>query len=126
MGTYEKRGLVTYPSAADLSAKQYCWVAVDSNGRVAVVGDGARADGVLQNDPAAIDREAAVAIDGIAKTIFGATVTAGQDVASDADGKTVPAATGDYVLGTCREGGALNEIGSVQIGTGARVQAAAP
>lgn len=108
--------LVTLPANADLSAKQYFAVAINSNGRVALAGDGALITGILYNKPDAQDKEAAVAISGRVKTEFGATVAAGDEVAVDSAGKIVPSATGDHTIGVAIEGGASGEIGSVLIG----------
>jgi len=91
---------ITLPAAADLSSKQYRFMTVDSNGRVDVTGAGADCAGVLQNDPAAIDRAAQV-MDGlgITKIEAGGTCTKGGNAASDSDGQAVDAATGDIILG---------------------------
>lgn len=118
MGTYESKQNLTYPAAADLSASQYCFVSVNSAGRVAVTGDGLRASGVLQNAPAAIDRDAEVGIGGALKIKLGATCVPGQQLAADASGRAIPATTGDVIMGECREGGAINEIGSIVFDTG--------
>ncbi len=91
---------ITLPAAADLSSKQYRFMAIDSNGRVDVTGAGADAAGVLQNDPAAIDRAAQVMVGpGITKIEAGGACTKGANAASDADGQAVDTATGDVILG---------------------------
>jgi len=113
MATSDAVKMASFPANADLSASQYCFVSVNSSGKVAVTGDGLSADGILQNDPAAADREAAVAIGGRSKVKLGGTVAAGDDVGSDSTGRAVTAATGDVILGKCVEGGAVNNIGSI-------------
>jgi|SRR6185503_10990090 len=95
---------LTFPAAGDLSAKQYRFVNQDSNGRVDVAGDGANAIGVLQDDPAAIDRAACVMVgDGLTKIEAGAAFSANANLGSDSVGRAIAAATGDYVLGRARE-----------------------
>jgi len=98
--------LVTLEAGADLSAKQFFFVSVSADGQVDPTGDGAHADGVLQNDPAAAGRAAVVAVGGIVKVSCGGTVTRGGPVASDASGEAVNAASGDVILGTALETGA--------------------
>lgn len=114
MATENNLKSVTFEAAGDLSAKQYCFVAVDAAGQVAAVAvAGAAADGVLQDKPEAQGRAGCVAIDGKTKILLGGTVAAGAEVAADANGAAVTAATGNIILGTCTEGGAVGEIGSM-------------
>jgi hypothetical protein len=101
---------VTIPAGSDLSAAQFKFVEVNSSGQLALAGDGAHADGVLQDTPAAAGRAGLVDIGGITKVKCGAAVTAGGPVASDAAGLAVNAATGDVILGTALETGASGRI----------------
>lgn len=103
------------PANADLSASQYCMVSINSSGKVAVTGDGARADGVLYNKVAAADRPAEMAQPGsIVKMKFGASVAPGSEFASDASGRAVAVATSDEPCGVViTNGGAANAIGTV-------------
>lgn len=104
---------ISKEAAADLSATPYRFVTINASGQVAIAGAGAKADGVLQNDPAAQGRAAAVAIGGQTKIVLGGTVAAGAQVASDATGRAVTAATGNHILGTCTEGGTVGVMGSI-------------
>lgn len=113
MATQNSLTCVSLPVAGNYSAKQYFFMTVNSSGQAAVTGDGAAADGVLQNDPAAANRAGSIAVAGVTKISIGATLTAGDEVASDSAGEAVPAATGDIVLGRCIEGGANGVIGSM-------------
>lgn len=90
---------ISLEAGADLSAKQYYFVTVASDGQVDPTGDGARADGVLQNDPAAAGRIATVAVAGVSRVTAGDAITRGALVASDASGKAVTAAQNDEILG---------------------------
>jgi len=88
---------VSIPANADLSASQYCFVVINATGKVAVVGAGLAADGILQDKPAAADRPAAVgATPGqISKCRAGASFTAGDDLTPDSTGRAVTATSGD-------------------------------
>lgn len=102
--------VVTLEAGQDLSSSQFYFVSIAADGQVDPTGDGASADGVLQNDPSAAGRAASVAIGGITKVACGGTVTRGGDVASDANGKAVDAVTGDVIMGTALETGASGSV----------------
>lgn len=113
MAHEEKVDVISLPAGGDLSANQFKFVKVNSSGQVVACGDGEAAVGVLQNDPRAAGRDAAVAIAGVVKTKAEGTIAAGAAVASDADGGAVVAATGDVILGTAITGGASGDVISV-------------
>ncbi|EAP1704776.1 hypothetical protein D6O16_07190 [Salmonella enterica] len=54
----------------------------------------------------------------LAPVIFGGTVKAGQPLTSDAEGRAVPAAAGDWYLGFAECDGEENDVGSVWIAPG--------
>lgn len=110
MAYKENQSCVTFEAGQDLSAKQFFFVSIASDGQVDPTGDGAAAVGVLLNDPAAAGRAAEVCIGGLTRVEAGGTVAAGAAVASDAAGNAVTAATGDIILGTAVTGGADGEI----------------
>lgn len=85
----EEKGIdITVNASGDLSTKQYYFVDVNSSGLAAVVAAaGARAVGVLQNKPDASGRAGTVRIFGVTKVIAGGSITAGDSIASDANGK---------------------------------------
>ena len=101
---------ITLEAGSDLSAAQFHFVTVASDGQVDLTGDGAAADGVLQNDPSAAGRAAKVAIGGVTKVECGGNVTAGADVASNATGEAVVAASGDVMLGTALGAGGDGDV----------------
>ena len=113
MAVTNNQTCVTLEAGADLSAKQYYFVSLASDGQVDATGDGLMATGVLQNDPAAAGRAAEVAIAGLTKGTAGGTVAGGAAVASDANGAGVTAATGDIILGTAVAGGAAGDVISI-------------
>lgn len=107
---------ITLPAAADLSAKQYYAVKVDSSGNAALAGAGDRAAGILQNAPAAAGRAATIATGGRTKAVAGGSITAGNFVASDSNGKLVAETTGDNItVGIALSDGASGKIFDVLI-----------
>jgi len=91
---------VTLEAGQDLSSSQYFFVAVAADGQVDPAGDGAFAEGVLQNDPDAAGKAASVQIDGISKVTAAGAISVGDAVSSAASGKANTAASGDVILGT--------------------------
>lgn len=100
---------LSMPASADLSASQFCFVNLDSNGRIQLpqtAGDDCV--GVLQDKPDALDRAGQVALLEASlrvKVIAAATLTPGTKVQANTDGHAIAAASGDHVLGTVYEGG---------------------
>ena len=107
-------------AAGDLSAAQFLFMVIDSNGAVAKnTGSGAIVDGVLQDKPDAAGKSASVATNGVSKVVLGATVAAGALVMSDTAGKGITATTGLYAAGRALAGGDADEIVSVLLSTNA-------
>ena len=83
----------TWPAAANLSSYQYYFVKGDSNGRAALITSTEDiAVGILDNDPAALDRGARVVHGGFAKLVTNGSSTAitrGDWLAPDSSGKGV-------------------------------------
>lgn len=94
---------ITVPANADLSAKQYHFVTINSSGNAAATGDGLAGHGVLQNDPSAAGQACNVAIGGQSKVVAGGTCTAGTYVAADTNGRAVNIVSGDFALGLALE-----------------------
>jgi len=96
----------TLKSNADLSAKQYHFVVVNSSSKVAAATLGVNVHGVLQNAPGAANYEAKVRPFGITKVTLGGSVTAGNGVVTDNNGAGVAAGSADaYNLGVALETG---------------------
>lgn len=108
---------ITFPSSGDLSAGQHKLIKIASDGQVELCGAGENSIGVLQNDPAAENRPAVVAVAGVSKVILGATVAVGAKIMSDASARAITATATNHVLGVCVLGGAVNEIGEVLLQT---------
>lgn len=107
---------VSFEAAGDLSADQYLIMAKNTTTRqvAKAAADSDEIVGVLQNKPAAAGRAATVRCGAVTKVIAGATVAAGDQVTSDANGKAVKSTYSDadlvLQLGVCITGGALDEF----------------
>jgi hypothetical protein len=87
VGTDPKPHEIHLLAAADLSASQYCFVKLDSAGKVALCGAGQNAVGVLQNAPNADGQLAIIKTFGFTKVKVSADLAIGDVIASDASGK---------------------------------------
>jgi hypothetical protein len=110
---------ITLVAAADLSAKQYYFVKLDSDGKAALCsGATDKPIGILQNAPTA-GVEAEVVIVGGSKVVAGGTLDEGNSVGTDANGKAVAYAQGTdttkYVVGQALSAGVSNNIVTVVI-----------
>lgn len=113
MATDSSKKCIAYTAGADLSAKQFTFLALSGDNTVdAAAANGADAVGVLQNDPV-LGQSAAVCVDGQTKVVFGATLAAGVEVTNNADGAAIEAVAGNTVLAVVAEGAANGAIGSV-------------
>lgn len=94
---FEMPGMVVPREAAgDLSAAQYKFVKLDSNGRVAVCTAATdKPFGILQDKPAALGRVAQVMVYGVSKVQGDANLAKGDQVGTSADGQAAA-----YVPGT--------------------------
>lgn len=111
MATDNNATLITAEAGADLSAGQFLLVKGHTTAnQVVLAGDGENAIGVLYEPAAAAGRAVAVANGGIVRAYAGGSVSVGARVASDAAGKVVTAAAGDYVLGIAKTAGAANAM----------------
>jgi hypothetical protein len=90
----------TYPASGDLSASQYCFVDMASDGEVQICATtGEAALGVLTNKPTAAGYEASVQVGGQAIVKFGGTVTPGGTVMTDTSGRAIAHTGTNKVLG---------------------------
>jgi hypothetical protein len=96
---------ISIEAGADLSAKQYRFVTLASDGQVdATSSAGGTALGILQNKPNAAGQIAVVRIEGCSKLVAAAAITPDDKIQSDAAGEADVAATGDHVLAHALEG----------------------
>jgi hypothetical protein len=113
---------------ADLSAKQYLFVKIAAAKAVDVCSAATdRPVGILQNKPTS-GQNAEVAFLGVSKVVCGGTITAGDQIGTDANGKAVSLAAGTdttkFVVGIALEAGASGRIISALIDTPAIGRAA--
>lgn len=115
MSLEKNLGAITVEAGGDLSAGQYLFVQLASDGQVDLVASaGGDAIGVLLNDPDAAGKAAEVQILGVAKVKVGSGgLTAGHKVQSDASGQAITAASGDHVLGRAMHTAVEGDIASV-------------
>lgn len=110
-------GLKSISMTAGSAVRLYRFVAVASDGKLDEVGVAqARADGVaIQAAAADLDTMAMALMQGRAKVTLGATVTPGQLIASDNQGRAIVSvdADGNFLLGVCLIGGASGEVGEI-------------
>lgn len=91
---------ISLPASADLSAKQYYFVYVDTSGRLAVPSSAnINLDGVLQDKPSALGQAGDMCVSGVTKLVTGAAVAIGDYVTNDNAGKGVTATSGQKAHG---------------------------
>lgn len=95
---------LTREAGADLSARQFHFVKLNSSGQIVTVA--AVTDipiGILQDNPAASGRAGEVMVDGVSEVIAGAALTPGNLVGLDSTGRAIAivagTATTQYTLG---------------------------
>jgi len=110
---------ITLVAAADLSAKQYTFVKVNSSGQAAAcTGATDKAIGILQNAPYS-GQECEIVVSGGSKVYAGGTLVTGNSVGTDANGKAVALTQGTdttkYVVGQAVLPAVSGEIATVII-----------
>lgn len=110
MATVENIKTLNIVAGADLSAAQYLFVKAGATANSAIVsGNGENAIGVLLDTPL-LGQAGVIAISGKTKAIAGETIAVGALVSSDAAGKAVVPAAGEFILGTALTAGAANTV----------------
>lgn len=111
MTTANPKGCITVTASADLSAKQY--KAITNAG--AVCGAGAKALGILQNNPTS-GQAATVCTEHLSKAVAGGNIAKDADLMSDANGDLVTA-TGSavWVIARAMESAVDNDIFQVLV-----------
>jgi hypothetical protein len=94
-------------AGADLSAKQFTFVKMNTNDRTVVsAGNGDAAFGVLINDPESGQAATVVTAGRVVVEVGTGGLTAGDEVGVDANGEAVSAAATDIIVGICVDGAA--------------------
>ena len=99
-------------AAADLSAKQFYAMTVDSSSEIAVAGAAANIAGILQNKPVA-GVAASVQTDRISKAVAGALVAAGAFLEIDSSGRFITLASGISVAQALSGAAAADDLFTV-------------
>ncbi len=119
MATEQKLISVSLPANTDLSAKQYFIASLTNasgTAQVSVAGIDSTLIGVIQNDANAQGRACEVGVSGITKVICGASVTAGDKLTADTNGKAITLVSGDAKsLGYALTSGSSGDIISALI-----------
>lgn len=114
MATIEDAYSTSAMAGADLSAKRYYAVKLNSSGLIILAGAGENALGILQDKPES-GKVGKVMCLGKSPAVYGASVTAGNSLTPDASGKLVPATGSDAIVAIAAESGSADEIHSVYI-----------
>lgn len=129
----EQDNPLSYPADVDLSASQFCGVAMNSDGELVLPSAGGAILGILYTKPAAAGRAGTVwgPGSGQKRCKLGGTVVPGDRLKVDSSGRFLLASAGDILAGAavavCAIGGAVNEIGACVLfgGAGAVTQSSA-
>ena len=119
--------VISREAGADLSAKQYCFLVVDTDGQyIAASAATAAIVGISQDDPDAAGEGLTVGIGGISKLVVdgnAAAIAAGDQLTSDAAGKGIKTTTDTHFVGAVALGAstAAGDIIQVLITPGANV-----
>lgn len=96
-------------AASDLTGKENIFLAVQTDGRLDVAGNGGLVIGVAY-EVDIVNRPVTAVYGSNSKVVVGTAVTAGQQIASDGAGKAKPALTTNYVVGIALESGAAGTV----------------
>ena len=102
-------------AGSDLSSSQYKAVVLSSDGAVDVAGAAAEAIGFLMNAPTTGDIAEIASNGGGGKAIAGGTITAGDILATDANGDVVTATANQVGVARALESAVDNDIFNVEV-----------
>ncbi len=123
MAVMQSRDTRTHVAGEDLSAAQFKFVTLEADGQIDLAdAAGERALGVLLNKPTA-GAAATVAMTGKVMVEAGASVTAGDQLQTDAAGDAITAAAGDVVMGYALEDAVDGQIFAMELIQGGNVVA---
>lgn len=115
MAVMQTRDTRTFIAGEDLSAAQFKFVTLESDGQVDLADSaGENCIGVLLNNPVAAGA-ATVAMTGKVMVTAGGTIAAGAAVATDASGDAVTASTGNIVMGYATEAGVDGQVIAIEL-----------
>ena len=123
MAVIQTRDTRTFIAGEDLSAAQFKFVTLESDGQVDLAdAAGENCIGVCLVGGAA-GAAVTVAISGKVMVEAGGTIAAGAAVQTDANGDALTAATGDYVMGYALEAGVDGQIIAIELIQGGNIVA---
>ena len=123
MAVMQSRDTRSFVAGEDLSAKQFKFVTLESDGQVDVADSaGENCIGILLNAPTA-GAAATVAISGKVMVEAGGTIAACAAVQADANGDALTAASGDVVMGYALEAAVDGQIMAIELIQGGNVVA---
>jgi hypothetical protein len=124
MSTQGNQVRESFVAGADLSAKQFTFVIMNTTDRTVVsAGNAAAADGVLINKPASGEAATVVTHGRVAVLAGTGGLTAGALVGVDANGAGVVAATNDIVVGKVVDAAGAGEIATIDFFRGGNAAA---
>lgn len=116
MAVMQSRDTRTFNAGEDLSSAQFKFVTLEADGNVDLAdAAGERAVGVLLNKPDAAGKAATVAMTGKVMVVAGGSVTAGDEVATDAAGDAVTAASTNIVMGYALEDAVDGQVFAIEL-----------
>ena len=123
MAVIQTRDTRTFIAGEDLSAAQFKFVTLESDGQVDLAdAAGENCIGICLVGGAA-GAAVTVAISGKTMVKAGGTIAAGAAVQADGDGNALTAASGDVVMGYAKEAGVDGQIIEIELITGGNVVA---
>lgn len=124
MATYGNTIRETFVAGADLSAKQFTFVKMNTTDRTVVsAGNAEAADGVLIGTPESGYAATVVTHGRVIIEVGTGGLTAGDDVGVDANGEAVTAATADVIVGKCVIGASAGERATIDFYRGGNAAA---
>jgi hypothetical protein len=121
MAVIQTRDNRTFIAGEDLSAAQFKFVTLESDGKVDLADSaGENCIGICLVDGPA-EAAVTVAISGKTMVLAGGTITAGAAVATNAAGRAVAAAAGNVIMGYALEDAVNNQIIAIELIQGGNV-----
>jgi hypothetical protein len=116
MAVMQSRDTRTFLAGEDLSSAQFKFVTLEADGNVDLADSaGERAVGVLLNKPDASGKAATVAMTGKVMVVAGGSVTAGDEIATDASGDAVTASSTNIVMGYALEDAVDGQVFAIEL-----------
>ena len=114
MSSFLKARSRAFVAGADLSSSQYHAVKVDATANQVVAAAAGEGFGIVQTAPISGDECEVAMVGGGALAKLGGTVAYGAELAADANGKFVTAASTDVVLGIALAAGVADDVIEVE------------